>query len=247
MLERMGHCVTVVSNGQEALTRWQQEVFDLILMDVQMPDMDGLEATRLIRNIEQGRGGHIPIIALTAHAIKGDRERCLDAGADDYVSKPVRREDLEAAMARVLQGTTQTASCDPAIPILDQSAALERLGGDRNFFLELVQLFLQDLAKQEREILAALAADDAARLRRAAHGLKGAATYIGAMQVQHFAYLVEQAAATGNLSEAGRILPALQQASARTQPLLQELLRDSGGENQRPPACAPVSAGTSCQ
>jgi CheY-like chemotaxis protein len=94
ILKKYGHQVVVANNGKEAVDLFDAESFDLILMDVQMPDVDGLEATRLIRAREQQRGGHVPIIALTAHAMKGDRERCLAAGMDAYVSKPVRMHSL---------------------------------------------------------------------------------------------------------------------------------------------------------
>ncbi|MBW2175228.1 MAG: response regulator, partial [Deltaproteobacteria bacterium] len=94
MLEKRGHRVVVASNGREALEALDKEHIDLILMDVQMPEMDGFEATELIRDREKGNGGHIPIVAMTAHAMKGDRERCLAAGMDNYMSKPIRAEDL---------------------------------------------------------------------------------------------------------------------------------------------------------
>jgi two-component system, sensor histidine kinase and response regulator len=103
LLRKWGHTVEVALNGEEAITRWQQEPFDVILMDVQMPVLDGLEATRRIRELEGGTGRHIPIIAMTARAMKGDRERCLSSGMDDYVSKPVRRSDLQRALANVPQ------------------------------------------------------------------------------------------------------------------------------------------------
>jgi CheY-like chemotaxis protein/anti-sigma regulatory factor (Ser/Thr protein kinase) len=100
LLERLGHSVTLAANGIEAVAKWREGKFDLVLMDVQMPELDGFEATRSIRNYEQN-GPRTPIIAMTAHAMTGDRERCLEAGMDDYVSKPVRREILHAAIARI--------------------------------------------------------------------------------------------------------------------------------------------------
>ena len=90
ILEKAGHTVVLANNGQNALSLWEKQHFDLILMDVQMPDMDGFEATAAIREREKESGAHIPIIAMTAHAMSGDRERCLDAGMDDYISKPIR-------------------------------------------------------------------------------------------------------------------------------------------------------------
>ncbi len=105
VLEKMGHTVTVVENGLQAVQALEREVFDLVLMDVQMPVMGGFEATEQIRQKEKGAGRHTPIIALTAHAMTGDRERCLQAGADDYVSKPIRTPDLACAIARVAGAT----------------------------------------------------------------------------------------------------------------------------------------------
>ena len=101
ILEKRGHLVSVVSNGQEAIDALKEEHFDLILMDVQMPELDGFEATGRIRNRETEEGGHIPIVAMTAHAMKGDRERCLAAGMDDYVSKPIKVSELFAVMERL--------------------------------------------------------------------------------------------------------------------------------------------------
>jgi len=108
MLAKMGHVVTVAANGNEALAAWDQRHFDLVLMDVQMPQMDGFECIAAIRLREQQSGGHTPVIALTAHALKGDDERCLEAGMDEYLSKPLRSEDLAAAIARVLTAQQTT-------------------------------------------------------------------------------------------------------------------------------------------
>ena len=101
LLEKQGHTVVVAGNGKEALAAWEQQAFDLILMDVQMPEMDGFETTACIREREKGTGRHIPIIALTAHAITGDREHCLEAGMDGYVSKPIQAEQLFQAIVDV--------------------------------------------------------------------------------------------------------------------------------------------------
>ena len=101
LLEKRGHTVVLAESGTEALKAWQKQSFDLILMDVQMPEMDGFEATAKIRNQEKP-GNHIPIIAMTAHALVGDRERCLAAGMDDYVSKPINSTDLFAAIDRTM-------------------------------------------------------------------------------------------------------------------------------------------------
>jgi CheY-like chemotaxis protein len=106
LLEKYGHAMIVASTGREVLAALAQQPVDLVLMDVQMPDMDGLEATAVIREQERQRGGHLPIIALTAHAMKGDQERCLASGMDDYISKPINAQTLSAAISRVLNGVT---------------------------------------------------------------------------------------------------------------------------------------------
>jgi CheY-like chemotaxis protein len=106
LLEKHGHTILVASTGREVLAALAQQSVDLVLMDVQMPEMDGLEATAVIREQERQRGGHLPIIALTAHAMKGDQERCLATGMDDYISKPINAQTLSAAISRVLNGLT---------------------------------------------------------------------------------------------------------------------------------------------
>ena len=103
LLERRGHTVTVANNGQEAIVKWEQEAFDLVLMDVQMPEMDGLEATASIREKEKETVDHILIIAMTAYAMKGDKERCLETGMDGYISKPIDKDELDAVIAQVMR------------------------------------------------------------------------------------------------------------------------------------------------
>lgn len=98
LLEKRGHRVTIANNGQEALNLLDRTSYDLVLMDVQMPLVDGLEATKLIRDRERGTGGHQPIVALTAHAVKGDEERCREAGMDGYLAKPIRPQELDAVL-----------------------------------------------------------------------------------------------------------------------------------------------------
>jgi CheY-like chemotaxis protein len=112
MLEKHGHKVVVANNGKEALAALQAASFDVVLMDVQMPEMGGLEATAQIRIAEQGTGRHIPVIAMTAHAMKGDRERCLEAGMDGYVSKPVQPKELLAAIEEWTQGPAESLSAN---------------------------------------------------------------------------------------------------------------------------------------
>ncbi|MCS7269753.1 MAG: response regulator [Gemmataceae bacterium] len=239
MLQRSGHEVTVVSTGREAVERWQQDRFDVILMDVQMPEMDGFEATRCIRHAEKNRACRIPIIAMTAHAMKGDRERCLAAGMDDYVAKPVRREELEAALHRVLSPrsvTTETPRpANTPQPILDRHTAVERLGGDIALWTELAQLFLHDAQRLQQQILTAWTEQQASAMHRAAHSLKGAANYIGATAVAQLAFQLEQCAAAAQLAQAAPLIPQLEQALND----LCQLLRTETASTatSSPPAC----------
>jgi CheY-like chemotaxis protein len=131
LLERQGHQVVVCRNGREALERLDQEHVDLVLMDVQMPEMDGFEATAAIRTKEATTGAHVPILAMTAHALKGDRDRCLAAGMDDYVSKPIHPDKLFEAITRLLAsrpGGMDGALARPSDPSARFAAAEQ--GGD---------------------------------------------------------------------------------------------------------------------
>jgi CheY-like chemotaxis protein len=113
LLEKRGHLVVTATSGREALEAYSKQLFDLILMDVQMPEMDGLEATAAIREMEKGSGRHVPIVALTAHALKGDRERCLAGGMDGYLSKPVHSAEMLATLNAFLSGAVRAAASPP--------------------------------------------------------------------------------------------------------------------------------------
>ena len=159
ILEILGHQVTVVSNGREALSAAKAGRFDLIVMDVQMPEMDGFEATAAIRELEKSSGEHIPIIAMTAHAMKGDRERCLAAGMDGYVSKPIRVADVEEAVAQAmvakkLSGAGGTSDSEDSI--VDEAAILAGMDGNLKLLRDLTRIFLADCPKQLAEIKVAI-------------------------------------------------------------------------------------------
>src|SRR5262249_47249975 len=148
MLQKQGHAVTVVNNGKEALDALSREHFDLILMDVQMPEMDGFETTFAIRADESWYGRRMPIVAMTAHAMEGDRERCLEAGMDDYITKPLRA----AALMRVVASLGQDRGVDPDVrtdspagdPAFDWQAILARFDGDGEVSSEIIRVFLGD-------------------------------------------------------------------------------------------------------
>jgi two-component system sensor histidine kinase/response regulator len=179
LLTKRGHDVTVVGNGREAVEAVARSTFDLVLMDVQMPEMGGFEATTAIRERERRDGGHIRIIAMTAHALKGDRERCLAAGMDDYLAKPIDRIELFEA---VEQSTTERPpiGADHSPPGFDYSDALQRLGGDDHLLDEVIRLFLDDCPRMRNAVEAAVVSGDAEKLRATAHELKGAAANVGA-------------------------------------------------------------------
>ena len=230
LLERRGHEVVVVSTGRQAADAVTQQAFDAVLMDVQMPEMDGFEATAVIRQREATTGRHVPIIALTAHAMKGDRERCLEAGMDGHVIKPLQPEVLYAALesaasvaAPPLHAPAQ-ASAAVVEPLPYDPAVLDKHFGDDQAFLgELVGVFLQSYPEWQAEIRAAVEAGDPSRLRAAAHTLKGAVSYFGARGVYDVADRLEQMAREGQLREAPAACSLLDNALRRLQAALQQL------------------------
>jgi two-component system sensor histidine kinase/response regulator len=209
LLEKQGHTVVIAENGRQALDTLDRETVDLVLMDVQMPELDGLEATRAIREKEKVSGAHLPIIALTAHAMKGDRERCLDAGADDYLTKPIHTPDLHAAISRIQGAKTAKLPASPAAePIstagsFDPAAALQRVEGDRELLEEIARIFAEECPKMLAEIRGALAGADAPLLERLAHTLKGSSSNLGALALPHSAATLEQMAHAGDFRGAG--------------------------------------------
>ena len=171
MLEKRGHRVTVADNGKEALAALEKKAFDLVLMDCRCRRLGGFEATELIRERERGTGSHLPVIALTAHAMKGDRERCLAAGMDAYVSKPIRAAELFAAVDEVMAAAPPAAA--PAEGVLDFKAALEHVAGDTGLLRELAGVFVAEAPNMMAAIRDSLEAGDATRLRRAAQHPQG--------------------------------------------------------------------------
>jgi PAS domain S-box-containing protein len=177
LLDRWGWQSVLAGNGREALEQLEKDTFDVILMDIQMPEMDGLEATRSIREAEKHSGGHIPIIALTAHAMKGDRERCLEAGMDEYVTKPIFPDTLhKAVQVLVFQETVDAQDAesigDTSVPF-NREILLKAFEHDWNFFKEVVDMFVSDYPAMMATIRESLKTKDAAALQQTAHSLKG--------------------------------------------------------------------------
>jgi len=201
ILERLGHKVEVVNNGKEALRQVQAEEFDLILMDVQMPEMDGLEATTAIRQAETGTGKHTPIVAMTAHAMKGDREKCLSAGMDGYLSKPVRIDELKQILSEIekTQNMRQSSEQNPFRAIGRLELLLDSVMGDRDLLAEMAELWLADSAKQEKQIRNGLDLGDIIMVQRAAHALKGSIGTFQACAAQDAASQLEMSAKNADL------------------------------------------------
>jgi two-component system, sensor histidine kinase and response regulator len=234
ILESLGHHATVVSNGREALAVASAGDFDLIVMDVQMPEMDGFEATGEIRELEKSSGKHIPIIAMTAHAMKGDRERCLAAGMDGYVSKPIRVADVEEAVEQAMAAkrSSDTRSTSEK-NIIDEAAILDGMDGNRKLLRDLTRIFLADYPKQLAEIKSAIDMGNAERLRRAAHALKGSVGNFAAKRAVATASQLEALGKSGNLDAAQDTYVTLEDELRQLTRELNKLLTSSGAREPK--------------
>jgi two-component system sensor histidine kinase/response regulator len=229
LLEQRGHDVTAVENGQLAVDAFRAGEFDVILLDVQMPVLDGLAATAAIRQLESTAGGHIRIVAMTAHAMKGDRERCLGAGMDAYVSKPFRPHELFAEVERAPADGTLNASLlgtgsllartPPTIRdavhrrmTFDRDEALKNVGGCQDMLTEMAVLLASECPKHFAEIEAAYAVADCDAVMRAAHTLKGSVSLFGAPRATAAARRLETMAREGNLGNFPEAWADLQQS-----------------------------------
>jgi two-component system sensor histidine kinase/response regulator len=214
ILLQQGHTVEVACNGREAVGALQCGRFDIVLMDVQMPEMDGLQATSEIRRQEQKAGAHVPIIALTAHAMTGARELCQEAGMDGYLQKPFYPADLYNALSpycsRRDESTPANAYCvteesaqsvEPQV--LNAAEALARAGGNKQLLGRVCQVFLENLPAMWTEIQTSVANTDAAAIQRSAHTLKGSASAIGAQAASASARDLEMMARSRTLDGAG--------------------------------------------
>ncbi len=185
MVDKLGHSLDIVSNGRDALDQLRRSQYDVVLMDVQMPEMDGLEATQAIRQAETARGGHQPVVAMTAHAMKEDRERCLAAGMDDYISKPLEINELRRVLQAIAGGAVSPGSPlpipEPPTLVFDLEHALERMEGDEEFLTELIGVFLENLPDRLDALDRAKRAGDPAELAKVAHSLKSA---VGSLAAQ---------------------------------------------------------------
>ncbi len=225
-LERRGHAVVVANNGREAVEAVDREAFDLVLMDVQMPEMDGFEATKVIRRKERATGSHIPIIAMTARAFKEDRERCLDSGMDAYLAKPIR----PSALYEIIESTVVSSKVDhpsPAVPskagqepvsaepAMDRNVALELLGGREELFGELTAIFFEETGKLMPALRTAVQQQNIAEVRRLAHTIKGAASHFAAPAAVAAALRLETMGRDGDLAGADEACARLEREVER--------------------------------
>jgi two-component system, sensor histidine kinase and response regulator len=221
LLEKHGHTVATAANGKKALEAMENETYDVILMDIQMPEMDGLEATRAIREKERATGGHIPIVAVTAHAMKGDEERCLSTGMDYYLTKPIRTPELLAVLEKIRN--CKEGPDDRVDPLLrnpcrnavDLATALEGLDGDRALFDELTQLFREDCPRNIEGMRRAIGLHDAKGLEHHAHTLKGSSASLGAFSVSQAAGEIERLAQSDNVESTADQFKVLQEELER--------------------------------
>ncbi len=229
ILQKRGHEVVVAANGREALEALGRGRFDVVLMDLEMPEVGGFEATAALRAREKETGSHVPVVALTAHAMKGDRERCLAAGMDGYVTKPILARELFAALDEVLAGAAPgpPAACDgpPAAEVFDPAEALRRVGDDVGLLRDLAGMFEAEAPKMLAQVRSAAEAQDAAKLQRAAHTLKGAVSTFGARGTFEAALRLEAMGRGNDLTGAALALQALEEAVERLRQALADYAR----------------------
>jgi CheY-like chemotaxis protein/HPt (histidine-containing phosphotransfer) domain-containing protein len=205
ILKKLGLRADAVANGEETVKALETLPYDLVLMDVQMPEMDGLEATRKIRNPQSAvRNHHIPIIAMTAHAMQGDRERCMKVGMNDYVTKPIDPQALMEALDKWLGRTPEPPPTVPASPeskeplegppIFDRKALKDRLLGDEDLVREICIGFLTDMTRQMQKLRQHIDQCDGALAGEQLHTIKGAAANVGGMALSAAALTMENAA-----------------------------------------------------
>jgi len=241
LLTRRGHTAIVAENGREAIAALDSRPFDLVLMDVQMPEMGGIEATRAIREKEKATGAHVLVLALTAHAMQGDRERCLAAGMDGYIAKPIDPREflatVEAATASIPAAPGGSDGTE-ARAALDEPALLARFNGNRDLLRTLVKTFRDDCPEMMARIRTALGSRDAKALAEAAHGLKGSVGNFGHSAALDTARKLETIARQGLLDGTWELYASLENDIERLLPALQ-IIGNSENVGGRPDRLQP--------
>jgi len=232
MLNKRGHSVTVAQNGREAVELFKQQPFDVVLMDVQMPILDGFQATSVIRALERGSDTTTPIIAMTAHAMRGDREKCLEAGMDAYVAKPLDVKQLLGLIESVAEDRSSTQTngqesepdepfAPSSTPVVDYAGAMKRLGNDAELFEEFIVYYDEDVKQLVQEIEESIKSEATGDLHRAAHNLKGLASNLGAQRVVNASYSLERIGKNNELLKAPQALKLLKSEIERLDTALQ--------------------------
>ena len=220
LLKKLGLRADAVANGAEVLEALESIPYDLVLMDVQMPVMDGLEATRQIRNsVFSVNDPTIPIVAMTAHAMQGDEERCLSAGMNDYVSKPVAPQALARVLEKWLNEETSSVPLQKVAatektshseyPVWDLAGLMERVMDDQELAVQVLDGFPEDIFQRMYALEAFLAAEDCVGAERQAHAINGASGIVGGKALRAVALEIEKAAKAGLLAEASQNVPEL--------------------------------------
>ena len=256
LLDKRGHQTTLAGDGRQALDALEHADFDAVLMDLQMPVMGGLEATVAIRQREAGTSRHVPIIAMTAHAMKGDRERCLEAGMDAYVSKPIRAEELQQALESFLPNVPSELAADSSTapsdatatdsaavtartaefaPLIDWPTALQHVAGDAGLLQELITVFVETLPQWQADLDRAVTQHDQPLAHRLAHTLAGSLRQFGSPAAA-LAHSLEQTTVQGDFAQARSTLSELQTALQR---LVPELLTGGPDGDRTEPNTAP--------
>jgi CheY-like chemotaxis protein len=242
ILRKRGHSVTIASNGREALEHVANAAFGAIIMDLQMPVMDGYQTTAAIRELERHSGRHTPIVALTAHSTERDRDACLKAGMDAYLPKPIdvghltavveaaatrcSSSQLEKIQQRIQQRGPHGANL--SLHVIDVDATMKRLGGDEELFREFIEVFMEDAPRLLEMLSTAIPRQKWDVAVRAAHSLRGLAANFSATSVLELASALEQAAQNGEFAEASAAMEELEAAVSDVCSTL-EALRDSPG------------------
>ncbi|HKS81271.1 MAG TPA: response regulator [Candidatus Acidoferrales bacterium] len=235
LLNKQGYTAEVAENGLEALGLLERKKVDLVFMDIQMPVLDGLETIRKIREKEITSGEHLPIVALTAHAMKGDRERCLEAGADDYLTKPIRPSSLMGVVEKYANQTQKVEeSAKPEKPeayigAIDIKALLERVEGDRSLLDELVLMFKDDCKKILDEMGEAIGRGDEARVVRLAHTLKGSSSNMSARPLSESAAEMERLARGGQMEDVKKAYGTVNEEANRLMMEIESLSKPVAG------------------
>ncbi|MBF0529671.1 MAG: response regulator, partial [Deltaproteobacteria bacterium] len=214
ILQKRGHHVITANNGFEALAAFEQNDFNLILMDVQMPEMDGLQATKLIRQKEQGATRRTPIIAMTAHAKITDQERCLQAGMDTFITKPFNIDEflatIEGSGVKLGAGSASNGSENTTDQVINRSSLMNQVEGDLQLLNIMAEMALRDIPDRVEQIKKAIAANDASKLEFQAHSLKVMTSSFCGARAAQVALKMELLGSGGNLTEANRTIPILE-------------------------------------